>query len=358
MTSDFSPGTPSRHEKSLGLLTSKFVSLLQEAQDGVLDLKLAADQLAVRQKRRIYDITNVLEGIGLIEKKSKNSIQWKGAGPGCNTKEISEKLNHLKGEIDDLESKERLLDEKKRWVQQSLKNVSEDTDNEAHAYVLHDDICRCYQTETLLAIQAPSGTQLYAAELSGPQEFNVNGGIVQQKPRYQIHMNSSNGPICVLLVNHDNRSDSSVVMPIPPPVGAKEWNESNSNVNNSNVSNSNIANSNVVSDSEEFKENTTPTPMDVVEEHEIKEESNTAAHKVPVSSSGPLVTPECCHDSTSSSVSRGGGGGGMNVDSKDNKEVFNPLLRLSPPPGDHDYYFNLDESEGVCEMFDVPQVNV
>uniref|UniRef100_A0A8C5W6W4 E2F transcription factor 4 n=1 Tax=Microcebus murinus TaxID=30608 RepID=A0A8C5W6W4_MICMU len=69
------PGTPSRHEKSLGLLTTKFVSLLQEAKDGVLDLKLAADTLAVRQKRRIYDITNVLEGIGLIEKKSKNSIQ-------------------------------------------------------------------------------------------------------------------------------------------------------------------------------------------------------------------------------------------------------------------------------------------
>lgn len=37
----------------------------------------AAEHLAVRQKRRIYDITNVLEGIGLIEKKSKNSIQWK-----------------------------------------------------------------------------------------------------------------------------------------------------------------------------------------------------------------------------------------------------------------------------------------
>ncbi len=33
------------------------------------------------QKRRIYDITNVLEGIGLIEKKSKNNIQWKGSGP-------------------------------------------------------------------------------------------------------------------------------------------------------------------------------------------------------------------------------------------------------------------------------------
>ncbi len=37
----------------------------------------AADTLNVKQKRRIYDITNVLEGIGLIEKKNKNSIQWK-----------------------------------------------------------------------------------------------------------------------------------------------------------------------------------------------------------------------------------------------------------------------------------------
>lgn len=33
------------------------------------------------QKRRIYDITNVLEGVGLIEKKSKNNIIWKPAMP-------------------------------------------------------------------------------------------------------------------------------------------------------------------------------------------------------------------------------------------------------------------------------------
>ena len=28
------------------------------------------------------------------------------------------------------------------------------------AYVTHEDICRCFKDETLLAIQAPSGTQL------------------------------------------------------------------------------------------------------------------------------------------------------------------------------------------------------
>lgn len=32
--------------------------------------------LAVSQKRRIYDITNVLEGVGLIVKISKSVIQW------------------------------------------------------------------------------------------------------------------------------------------------------------------------------------------------------------------------------------------------------------------------------------------
>lgn len=31
-----------RYEKSLGLLTTKFVSLLQEAKDGVLDLKIVS----------------------------------------------------------------------------------------------------------------------------------------------------------------------------------------------------------------------------------------------------------------------------------------------------------------------------
>lgn len=35
--------TPSRHEKSLGLLTIKFVSLLQQAKDGVLDLKVVSE---------------------------------------------------------------------------------------------------------------------------------------------------------------------------------------------------------------------------------------------------------------------------------------------------------------------------
>jgi len=37
-----------------------------------------------------------------------------------------------------------------------------------------------------------------------------------RRPKYQIHLNSQNGPICVLLVNHDTSSDTPVVVPVPP----------------------------------------------------------------------------------------------------------------------------------------------
>lgn len=64
-----------RFDASLVLLTRRFMALLKKAPDGVLDLNEVATTLGVR-KRRVYDITNVLDGIHLIRKRSKNLIQW------------------------------------------------------------------------------------------------------------------------------------------------------------------------------------------------------------------------------------------------------------------------------------------
>ena len=52
------------------MLTTKFLELLKESNDGTVDLNMAVKILDV-QKRRIYDITNVLEGIGYIKKFQK-----------------------------------------------------------------------------------------------------------------------------------------------------------------------------------------------------------------------------------------------------------------------------------------------
>ena len=163
--------------------------------------------MAVRQKRRIYDITNVSEGTDLIEKKSKNSIQWKDVGAGCNTKEVIDRLKYLKAEIEDLELKERELDQQKLWLQQSIKNVMDDSINNRFSYVTHEDICNCFNGDTLLAIQAPSGTQL---EVPIP-EMGQNG-----QKKYQINLKSHSGPIHVLLINKESSSSKPVVFPVPP----------------------------------------------------------------------------------------------------------------------------------------------
>ncbi len=48
-----------RHENSLSVLTKKFVDLIKNSDNGTIDLNEAMQLLNV-QKRRIYDITNVL----------------------------------------------------------------------------------------------------------------------------------------------------------------------------------------------------------------------------------------------------------------------------------------------------------
>ncbi|CAH1979927.1 unnamed protein product [Acanthoscelides obtectus] len=140
----------SRFEKSLGLLTTKFVGLLQRSTGGVLDLKLAADLLAVRQKRRIYDITNVLEGIGLIEKKSKNSIQWKPYSSNKqlpNNQEFSTKVDELKQELHRLNEYENDLDLHKFLIDQSIRNTTEDLETKKYLYITNEDLRKLYDSE-------------------------------------------------------------------------------------------------------------------------------------------------------------------------------------------------------------------
>ncbi|CAN4113982.1 unnamed protein product [Withania somnifera] len=190
-----SPLTPAscRYDSSLGLLTKKFINLITHAEDGMLDLNHAADTLEV-QKRRIYDITNVLEGIGLIEKKLKNRIQWKGVDasrPG----EMDNDAAILKADICSLSVEERTLDERIREMQEKLRDMSEDENYQRWLFVTEDDIksLPCFQNETLIAVKAPHGTTL---EVPDPDE-----AVDYPQRRYRIILRSTMGPIDVYLVS-------------------------------------------------------------------------------------------------------------------------------------------------------------
>lgn len=181
-----------RYDSSLGLLTTKFVNLLKESDDGVLDLNNAAERLSV-QKRRIYDITNVLEGIGIIEKKSKNNIKWRHQVEPGRTSE--EELSALQSEFDALKSEENSLDAQIASMQTRLRELASGEQCAAYAYVTHNDIKAIPELrgDTLIAIKAPPGTEL---EVPDPDE-----GMPYGERRYQIFLKSTSGPIDCLLVS-------------------------------------------------------------------------------------------------------------------------------------------------------------
>ncbi|NWQ83722.1 E2F1 factor, partial [Columbina picui] len=123
-----SPGEKSRYETSLNLTTKRFLELLSQSPDGVVDLNWAAEVLKV-QKRRIYDITNVLEGIQLITKKSKNNIQWLG-----NQATVGAPGRHrlLDKELRELQAAERQLDDLIQMCMVQLRLLTEDPANQQY----------------------------------------------------------------------------------------------------------------------------------------------------------------------------------------------------------------------------------
>ncbi|KAJ7971643.1 Transcription factor [Quillaja saponaria] len=191
-----SPLTPAgscRYDSSLGLLTKKFINLLKRADDGNLDLNKAAETLEV-QKRRIYDITNVLEGIGLIEKKLKNRIHWKGLDSSTSGA-LDGDVSMLQVEVENISLDEQRLDDRIREMQERLRSLSEDENNQKWLFVTEEDIkgLPCFQNETLIAIKAPHGTTL---EVPEPDE-----AVDYPQRRYRIILRSTMGPIDVYLVS-------------------------------------------------------------------------------------------------------------------------------------------------------------
>ncbi|XP_037541164.1 transcription factor E2F6 [Nematolebias whitei] len=169
-----------REDVSLGVLTRRFLDLFLKAPSDSLDLRHATTSLRTR-RRRLYDITNVLQGIDLIDKQSANRVKWIGTCP------VSSFLdqNQIQEEMDNLKMVEETLDFLIQTSDQQLFDMTDDRNNSTLAYVTFEDISRleAFQEQTLILVKAPEDTRL---EIPAP------------KDSIQVHLKGGTGPVMVM----------------------------------------------------------------------------------------------------------------------------------------------------------------
>ncbi|KAG5189589.1 E2F/DP family winged-helix DNA-binding domain-containing protein [Tribonema minus] len=186
-----------RFDNSLNVLTKRFLDLIHRYPSKQLDLNAAAIELNV-MKRRIYDITNVLEGIRLVRKISKNNIQWLGKD-GAVTPEDQERIQALTHAHADADHELTELDNLHLYVRRLTEEAAVDL------AVKKQDVLELERPHgnVVIAIRAPPGTSLVVPT---PEDIADSMG----RPRYEMHLRSPAGPIEVSLLTHaDDAEDAA-----------------------------------------------------------------------------------------------------------------------------------------------------
>lgn len=152
------------------------------------------------KKRRIYDITNVLEGVNLVVKKSKNNIQWIGGlnslmffenqhngGSNADHNFHSSDVFRLRNELTSLRQQEALLDELLNECKMNLDRNTEDPNQSQYSYVTYPDIrgCECFDDETVFAVRAPPNTKL---EVPDPTTDGFSMFLKSSKGQIQVFL--------------------------------------------------------------------------------------------------------------------------------------------------------------------------
>lgn len=188
-----------RHDNSLSVLTRKFIQLIRSSPNYIVDLNDAVKELKV-QKRRIYDITNVLEGIKYIQKVLKNKIKWVGKTEDFDN---YEEIEMLLKEREALANEEREILKWTKNLQDMLADLAAEEINNQFSYVTFDDIKAVSNNnkevgdQPFLVIRAPKGTLLEVP--------NAEADSQDEHP-HKMKLTSQHEEIFIYVVSNDQQN--------------------------------------------------------------------------------------------------------------------------------------------------------
>jgi transcription factor E2F3 len=152
-----------KSKHSLVELTQAFVSLLTSANGEEVDLGMVEGQIGA-SKRRLYDVTNVLAGIGVIERCGKARVRWIGGGSGVDNG----------SDLKDLLARESELDRVTAEIDEALANLAASPDFHSFAWVSEEDVARLADRDlTLFALRGPSDLLLEVPESEDPARHRL-----------------------------------------------------------------------------------------------------------------------------------------------------------------------------------------
>ena len=153
-------------ENSLGKLTKDFINYIKTEGRKSININDLVNKLGVK-KRRIYDITNVLQGIEYLQKSGKNEIIWtKTISNKSKAKKkpslIKKKNNNNKQKLnkEELEKEKKELDDDIEKFKAEFNSIAKKGEFEEYGYITLDDIknLSIIKKVDLVVIKATKGT--------------------------------------------------------------------------------------------------------------------------------------------------------------------------------------------------------
>ena len=191
------PERLSKYERSLELLTKRFMQLIHDAKNNCLDLNDISATLNVH-KRRVYDVIHVLEGINVV-KRSKRHVSMIQSDESWSYKveSLKKELATLKQEeiqLDKLTNKLILLNDYRADKRYQWRTMSK------YMHVTKDDILQAsnWNKQTVMGITAQNETkmELYMNEKEDRHNLYFNSSVAQSKPLSYHVLKSSDNAKC------------------------------------------------------------------------------------------------------------------------------------------------------------------